>query len=125
MRRAAAEEGERESLMGEEVRRLTAGLTELALMAALLTGFSPVGVASADALEPHTVFFVPVQIGGAGLNRLSMGWACTSEPPRAGRGGGGMLELAGSRAVWVHRTITSAATGAAGAMAQGVLGACR
>ena len=79
MRRAAAEEGERESLMGEEVGRLTAGLTELALMAALLTGFSPFGVASADALEPHTVFFVPVQIGGAGLNRLSMGWACTSQ----------------------------------------------
>ena len=44
-------------------------------MAAPLTGFSPFGVASADALEPHTVFFVPVQIGGAGLNRLSMGWA--------------------------------------------------
>ena len=46
-------------------------------MGALLTGFSPFGVASADALEPHTVFFVPVQIGGAGLNRLSMGWACS------------------------------------------------
>ena len=60
---------------GRERRGLTAGLKEMALMAAPLTGFSPFGVASADALEPHTVFFVPVQIGGAGLNRLSMGWA--------------------------------------------------